>query len=372
MAEPLDRSDRSDGSGRSDGAALTATYDYELPPELIAQVPPPRREDARMLVLDRASGTLEHRTIGDLPDFLRPGDALVLNDTRVIPARLFGSKEGSGGRVEVLLLEEEGPGLWLAIFKTAGRPKEGARFLLGNGRIRGELLGREPGGRAHLRLACEGSLLEALEEVGLPPLPPYIRRPRTGAEPGDPLRLADKERYQTVYARAAGSIAAPTAGLHLTHGLLERIRERGVETAAVTLHVGMGTFKPVSAETLDGHVMHEERYAVSTETGARLNAARRAGGRLVTVGTTAARVLETVTDGAGEVHPGEGRTRLFIRPPYRFKAVDALLTNFHLPRSTLLVMICTLAGREAVMAAYREAVRERYRFFSYGDCMLIL
>jgi S-adenosylmethionine:tRNA ribosyltransferase-isomerase len=324
-----------------------------------------------MLVLDRLTGAIQHKGIRDLPGFLRPEDVLVLNDTRVIPARLFGNKEGSGGRVEVLLLEEEAPGLWLAIFKTAGHPQPGARFRLGRGRILGELLQREPGGRAHLKLTADGSLLEALEAEGLPPLPPYIRRPRGTPPSGDSLLASDKERYQTVYARAAGSVAAPTAGLHLTHALLDAVRAKGADTAAVTLHVGMGTFKPISSETLDGHVMHEERYEVPESTADRLNRARRAGGRLIPVGTTSARVLETVTDEQGVVHAGSGRTRLFIRPPYRFKAVDAMLTNFHLPQSTLLVMICTLAGRDAVLNAYAEAVRERYRFFSYGDCMLI-
>lgn len=348
----------------------TADYDYDLPPDLIAQTPPPEREAARMLVLDRRTGAIRHRGVRDLPDYLNPGDVLVLNDTRVIPARLFGRKEGSGGRVEVLLLEEEGPGLWLAIFKTAGHPREGARFLLGRDRIRGELIRREPGGRARIRLECDGSLLEALEAEGLPPLPPYIRRPK--GLPEDRATLAvDRERYQTVYARASGSIAAPTAGLHLTHALLDRIRERGAAVAKVTLHVGMGTFKPISAENLDDHDMHEERYEVSAPTARVLNGARQAGGRLIAVGTTSARVLETAADDRGVIHAGEGRTRLFIRPPYRFKAVDAMLTNFHLPRSTLLVMIATLAGRETVLNAYAEAVRERYRFFSYGDCMFI-
>jgi S-adenosylmethionine:tRNA ribosyltransferase-isomerase len=349
----------------------TADFDYDLPPELIAQTPPPRREDARMLVLDRETGVIRHQGIGDLPDLLRPGDALVLNDTRVIPARLFGRKEGSGGRVEVLLLEEEAPGLWLAIFKTAGHPKDGARFWLGKDRILGEMLQREPGGRAHLRLTCEGSLLEALEAEGLPPLPPYIRRPKGNPEAGDEVQARDRERYQTVYAREAGSVAAPTAGLHLTHALLDAVRAKGVTTAAVTLHVGMGTFKPIASETLDGHVMHEERYEVSAAVADQLNRVRQAGGRLIPVGTTSARVLETAADERGMIQAGRGRTRLFIRPPYRFKAVDAMLTNFHLPQSTLLVMICTLAGRAQVLNAYAEAVRERYRFFSYGDCMFV-
>jgi S-adenosylmethionine:tRNA ribosyltransferase-isomerase len=348
----------------------TADYDYDLPTDLIAQTPPPEREAARMLVLDRKTGAILHRSVRDLPEYLHPGDRLVLNDTRVIPARLFGRKEGSGGRVEVLLLEEEGPGLWLAIFKTAGHPREGARFWLGRDRILGELIRREPGGRARIRLSCEGSLLEALEAEGLPPLPPYIRRPKGLPEDGTQLAV-DRERYQTVYARHPGSIAAPTAGLHLTHALLDRIRERGAGVATVTLHVGMGTFKPISTETLDAHEMHEERYEVSEATADALNLARKAGGRLIAVGTTSARVLETAADERGIIQAGEGRTRLFIRPPYRFKAVDAMLTNFHLPRSTLLVMIATLAGRDAVLNAYQEAVRERYRFFSYGDCMFI-
>ncbi len=350
----------------------TADYDYELPEELIAQMPAPEREAARMLVLDRRTGLLQHRGVRDFPEFLNPGDALVVNDTRVIPARIFGNKEGSGGRVEVLLLEEEKPGLWLAIYKAAGHAQVGGRFNLGHGRIQGEILERDTGGRVRMRLACEGSLLAALEEEGLPPLPPYIRRPKGVPEDGAGVRALDRERYQTVYARWSGSIAAPTAGLHLSEALLEAIRARGVTVVPVTLHVGMGTFKPIASEELDGHVMHDERYEVSPESAETLNRVRRAGGRLVAVGTTSARVLETAADDGGVIQSGSGRTRLFIRPPYRFKAVDALFTNFHLPCSTLLVMIATLAGREQVLQAYAEAIRERYRFFSYGDCMLIL
>jgi S-adenosylmethionine:tRNA ribosyltransferase-isomerase len=350
----------------------TADYDYDLPEELIAQTPAPEREAARMLVLDRRTGLVQHRGVRDLPDYLHPGDALVVNDTRVIPARIFGSKDGSGGRVEVLLLEEEQPGVWLAIYKAAGHAHAGGRFVLGRGRIHGEILEREDGGRVRMRLACEGSLLEAIEAEGLPPLPPYIRRPKGCPENGSDVRALDRERYQTVYARWSGSIAAPTAGLHLSEALLAAIRARGVEVVPVTLHVGMGTFKPIASDDLEGHVMHDERYEVSPGAAEALNRVRQAGGRLVAVGTTSARVLETAADEAGTIRSGGGRTRLFIRPPYRFKAVDALLTNFHLPRSTLLVMIATLAGREAVLKAYAGAVRERYRFFSYGDCMLIV
>ncbi len=350
----------------------TSDFEYDLPPELIAQTPAPEREAARMLVLDRRSGQLSHRTVRDFPDYLNPGDALVLNDTRVIPARLFGRKKESGGRVEVLLLEEESPGVWLALYKAAGRARPGQCFEIGNDRIRGELLSREPEGRFRLRLACEGPLLQALEEEGLPPLPPYIHRPKGVPEEGTAVRAQDRDRYQTVYARRPGSIAAPTAGLHFSRVLLDAVAARGVSVEAVTLHVGMGTFKPIASDELDGHVMHEERYEVSAGTAARLNGLRAAGGRWVAVGTTSARVLETATDDQGALRAGSGRTRLFIRPPHRFRAVDALLTNFHLPRSTLLVMIATLAGRETVLRAYAEAVRERYRFFSYGDCMLIV
>ncbi len=351
----------------------TADYDYELPEELIAQMPASEREAARLLVLDRKTGELQHRGVWELPEFLNPGDALVINDSRVIPARIFGHKEGSGGRVEVLLLEEKEPDVWLAIYKAAGHAHVGGRFLLGRGRIRGEILEREDGGRVRMRLDCEGcSLLEALEEEGISPLPPYIRRPKGVDEAGAGVRALDRDRYQTVYARWSGSIAAPTAGLHLSQALLEAIRARGVTVVPVTLHVGMGTFKPIASEELECHVMHDERYEVSPEAAESLNRIRRAGGRVVAVGTTSARVLETASDEGGLIQAGAGRTRLFIRPPYRFKAVDALLTNFHLPRSTLLVMIATLAGRESVLHAYAEAVRERYRFFSYGDGMLIL
>ncbi len=351
----------------------TADFDYELPEELIAQTPAPEREDARMLVLDRDSGALAHRTIRDLPGYLNAGDALVVNDTKVIPARLFGRKAPSGGRVETLLLEEESPGLWLAIYKAAGYARPGARFALGrNDRIQGEVLSIEGAGRVRMRLTCEGALLDALEEEGLPPLPPYIRRPKGRPEEGDERGVLDRERYQTVYAREPGSVAAPTAGLHLSAPLLEALRAKGVGLARVTLHVGMGTFKPIASEALADHVMHEERYAMTPETADLLNRTRAAGGRIVPVGTTSARVLETAADESGLLRAGSGRTGIFIRPPYRFKAVDAMLTNFHLPRSTLLVMIAALAGREAVLKAYAEAVRQRYRFFSYGDCMLIV
>jgi len=349
----------------------TADFDYALPPELIAQRPAPDRDGARMLVLDRASGARQHRAVRDLPAFLRAGDALVLNDSRVIPARLFGVKPGTGGRVEVLFLEEEQPGLWLALYKAAGGARPGARFRSPSGRIRGELVDRAPEGRVRLRVESDGPFLEALEAEGTPPLPPYIRRPR-GANAADPAqRAADRERYQTVFARQAGSVAAPTAGLHFSRPLLEAVQARGATLVTVTLHVGLGTFKPIAAEELDGHVMHEERYDVTPETAACLNRIRETGGRWVAVGTTSARVLETATDAQGILRAGAGRTRLFIRPPYRFKGVDALLTNFHLPRSTLLVLVSALAGWEAIRGAYAEAVRERYRFFSYGDCMLI-
>lgn len=344
----------------------TCDFDYDLPPELIAQEPAAARETARMLVVHRDTGQLEHRLVGELPALLRPGDALILNDSRVIPARLFGEKEASGGRVEVLLLEERSPGRWEALGRASGRLRPGAALVLAGGRIRATVASLEPGGRLLLDLASEGDLLAVLEQEGVPPLPPYIRR-----TPGE-RRSLDRQRYQTVYARVPGSVAAPTAGLHFTDSLLERARAAGARVAAVTLHVGIGTFRPVKAERVEDHVMDSERFSLPAAAAEAVGFARRDRGRVLAVGSTTVRVLETMADGAGGVRAGEGRADLFIRPPYAFRVVDAMLTNFHLPRSTLLMMVCALAGRDLVLRAYREAVDRRYRFFSYGDCMLVL
>jgi len=357
-----------------DGAAplRTRDFDYALPPELIAQEPLPDRCRSRMMVLDRTRSSFGHRKVTDLPDFLRPGDVLVLNDTRVIPARVFGAREDTGGQVEFLLLEPVGRvpdgEQWLALYRASARAKPGLAFRLAHGRLHAEIAATRPGGRVVVTLQGDAPVLEILEREGVPPVPPYIRRARDG----DPRVPLDRERYQTVYARVPGAVAAPTAGLHLTEGLLEECRARGVETACVTLHVGPGTFLPVKEERIENHRMEEERYEVGAGAASTIERARSKGGRIVAVGSTVVRTLETIAASKDKVVAGSGRSGLFIRPPFTFRAVDALLTNFHLPRSTLLMMVSAFAGPGRVRAAYREAMVERYRFYSYGDCMLIL
>lgn len=348
---------------------LTADFDYDLPPELIAQEPLADRLAARMMVVDRAAGTIRHHHVRDLPQFLRADDLLVLNDTRVIPARIHGHKAGTGGQVELLLLEEGADGTWEALCGASRRPRVGGQLLFAGGRLQAEVLAWGPGGRVTVRFHADKPLLEVLEEVGIPPLPPYIKRP---AVPPASTLERDREFYQTVYARVPGAVAAPTAGLHLTDALLDQLGRQGVGRAFVTLHVGMGTFKPVMAESVREHRMEEERFAVGPETVGAVDRTRRAGGRVVAVGSTVVRTLETLAAPGRAVRSGSGRTGIFIHPPYTFQVVDAMLTNFHLPRSTLLMMVCALAGTPLAREAYAEAIRERYRFYSYGDCMLIV
>ncbi len=336
-------------------------FDYELPEELIAQEPLPERTASRMMVLLRAEQRWEHRFFRDLPSYLRPGDVLVLNDTRVIPARLIGRRQ-TGGRVELLLLRPISGERWLALARPGRRVRAGDVITISND-LRVRVVAMHQEGIREVELECAGDLLEVLDRVGQPPLPPYIRRP---------ARPEDRERYQTVYARDPGSAAAPTAGLHFDQQMLHRLQQAGIKIAFVTLHVGLGTFRPVTAENVEDHKMHAEPYRITEQAAQRINQARQRGGRVVAVGTTVVRALETVADDSGTIHPGQGETDLFIYPGYKFKAVDAILTNFHLPRSTLLILVCAFAGRELVLAAYREAVRQRYRFYSYGDCMLIL
>lgn len=344
---------------------LTSDFDFELPEASIAQEAAPRGE-SRLLVLD-AEGAERHRRVRDLPALLRAGDLLVLNDTRVIPARLFGRRPGTGGqeggRMEVLLVEKLGEAEWEALVRPGRRARPGAAILFEDG-LAAEVLEKREDGRCRLRFSepVEGHL----DRLGHVPLPPYIRR---SDEP------ADRERYQTVYARTPGAIAAPTAGLHFTEALLGEIEAAGVEIARVTLHVGIGTFKPVTAERVEDHKMDRERWEVGEETAAALRRVRERGGRVVAVGTTVVRTLESAAlaggTGSGEVRAGAGATELFITPGFRFQVVDVLLTNFHLPRSTLLMLVSAFAGRERVLAAYEEAVREGYRFYSYGDAMLL-
>lgn len=333
-------------------------FDYELPPERIAQYPADRRDESRLLELDRSSGEIHHRRFSDIVGLLVPGDVLVLNDTRVIPARLDGHRE-TGGRVELLLLEPLADGLWRALGRPGRSLKPGCSVIFGDGRLTATVVRREDEGIRVVELQHEGDLMPLLEEIGEPPLPPYIDRE---VEP------SDRQRYQTVYARKPGAVAAPTAGLHLTQELLERIAEHDVKIGCITLHVGLGTFQPVRVETVEEHRMHSEYYDVSDDLAELVNDRD---GRLVAVGTTVARTLETVADEAGRIRAGSGHTEIFIYPGYRFRAVEALLTNFHLPRSTLIMMVAAFAGRENVMRAYQEALDRGYRFYSYGDAMFI-
>lgn len=356
----------------------TDDFDYFLPPELIAQEPAARRDQSRLMVLARRNGTIAHRHFFELPEFLEPGDVLVVNDSRVIPARLRGTNQRSGGQFEVLLLEEAAKNDWWTMLRPGRRARVGTRIVFSAGKnekgeIEGEVLEVNDEGHRRLRFSGTDNILDALEALGETPLPPYIKRAIKGTEASCLRSEADRERYQTVYAQARGSVAAPTAGLHFTPELLAKIRSRGVEIVSVTLHVGLGTFAPVKAEALSEHRMHEERYVMPPETAARINAAKAAGKRVVAVGTTSVRVLESVARAnKGKAVACSGRTDIFIFPPAEFHLTDALVTNFHLPCSTLLMLVSAFAGREAVLGAYAEAVRERYRFFSYGDAMLIL
>jgi S-adenosylmethionine:tRNA ribosyltransferase-isomerase len=355
-----------------------ADFSYELPPDLIAQVPLEPRDSSRLLVVHRDDGHIEHRHFRDIGEYLRPGDLLVANQSRVIPARLLGEKEGSGGRAEILLLairSDLGVDYWEALVRPGRRLRSGQRLVFGDGILTAEILDRTPsGGRIVHLSAREGAVSEAVRHVGIVPLPPYIHTP-----------LADSERYQTVYAREPGSAAAPTAGLHFTSDLLSSLTARGIDLATVTLHIGLDTFRPIEEADLDQHTMHSEEIELDASAAAKINATRRAGGRIIAVGTTSVRVLESVaaitveckergeiTDADAVVSPFRGRTSLFLRPGSPFRAVDVMITNFHLPRSTLLVLVSAFAGRELILRAYAEAVAQRYRFYSFGDAMLIL
>lgn len=353
-----------------------ADFDYTLPPDLIAQTPVEPRDSSRLLVIHRETGALEHRTFRDITEYLHPGDLLVANQSRVLPARLYGVKADTGGQVELLLLTvrgDLGADTWEALVRPGRRIHEGQRLLFGDGALVAEVGVRTPSGGRIVRLTTqEGSVAGTLERLGRMPLPPYIH-----------TALEDQERYQTVYARQPGSAAAPTAGLHFTPDLLHQIEARGVGIAFVTLHIGLDTFRPIGEENLDTHTMHSEEIELDAATAERINATRSAGGRIVAVGTTAVRTLEAVAALTAEqasretaqegmiVSPFRGRTSLFIRPGYRFRAVDAMLTNFHLPRSTLLVLVSAFANRELMLRAYAEAVEQRYRFYSFGDAMFI-
>ena len=338
----------------------TRDFYFDLPPELIAQDPLEDRSSSRLLALEKKTGQVSHHVFREITDFLKPGDCLVLNDTKVIPARLLGEKEDTGAHVEVLLLKRLQGDIWETLVKPGKKCRPGARLSFGGGILKAEVLETVEDGNRLVRFAYEGVFEEILDRLGEMPLPPYITH-----------KLADKNRYQTVYAKYEGSAAAPTAGLHFTEELLGQIREMGVKVVFVTLHVGLGTFRPVKEENVTDHHMHSEFYRISPEAAEQIDQARALGGRVICVGTTACRTLESAADESGRVASGSGNTEIFIYPGYRFKVTDALITNFHLPESTLLMLVSALAGRENVLHAYEEAVRERYRFFSFGDAMFI-
>ncbi|MFH1037977.1 MAG: tRNA preQ1(34) S-adenosylmethionine ribosyltransferase-isomerase QueA [PVC group bacterium] len=343
----------------------TADFDYDFPTELIAQHPPGKREDARLMVLNRKTGGVEHRQFPDLLEYFSKGDLLVLNNARVIPARLYGRRIPTGGRVEVLLLQPADESGWNALIRPARRSRPGTEIDFGEGIV--GVIRERSGGMVVIDFPGAGSVLEAVEKIGLPPLPPYIKRdPENYPEE---MRRMDRERYQTVFSHRPGAVAAPTAGLHFTEELLDGIRNKGVEIVCLTLYVGYGTFQPVKADLVEEHRMHEEYYEISLETADRINSRR---GRFWVVGTTTVRALESGTREDGRVEHGAAATGIFIYPGYRFRNDFNLITNFHLPRSTLLMLVSALAGRETIMEAYREAIREKYRFYSYGDAMLII
>ncbi len=339
----------------------TADFDYELPEDRIAQRPVEPRDASRLMLLDRAAGEINHHIFRDLPQFLRPPDLLVVNDSRVMPARLHGTRIPSGGRVEMLLLHRRSVDTWEVLVRPGRRLQPGARVQFGEGALIAEVVAHTEAGGRIVRFTWEGVFESILERLGEMPLPPYIKE-----------RLEESERYQTVYAREEGSAAAPTAGLHFTDELLDRVRGRGVRVATVTLHVGLGTFRPMTTERIEEHQMHAEYYRIPLETVSAVQEARQSGGRVIAVGTTVVRVLESVVRAHGSLCACDGWTEIFIYPGYSFRCVDALVTNFHLPRSTLLMLVSAFAGRERTLAAYEEAIREGYRFFSFGDAMLIV
>ncbi len=338
----------------------TSDFYYDLPQELIAQKPLEDRASSRLMKLNKTDGAIEHTHFGNIIEYINPGDCLVLNDTRVIPARLYGIKEGSGGKIEFLLLTPKEQDIWEVILKPGKKAKPGARFVFGDGLLTAEIIDVVNDGNRLVKFYYDGLFENILEKLGEMPLPPYITE-----------KLTDKERYQTVYSRHEGSAAAPTAGLHFTPELLSAIKKKGAHLAYVTLHVGLGTFRPVKVDDVKNHKMHSEFYVITKETSDIINSAKANGGRIISVGTTSTRVLETVADDKGYVHEASGWTDIFIYPPYKFKCPDALITNFHLPESTLLMLVSSFSSKDIIMNAYEEAVREKYRFFSFGDAMFI-
>ena len=339
----------------------TKDFYYDLPKELIAQTPLEPRDSSRLMVLDKQTGEVSHHHFREILDYLHPGDCLILNDSRVLPARIYGVKEGTGAVVEFLLLTQKEQNVWEALAGPGKKAKVGARFSFGDGILTCEVIDILPDGNRVLSFSCEGNFFAALDQVGQMPLPPYITE-----------GLKDKERYQTVSSRELGSAAAPTAGLHFTPELLEEVKAKGVKIGFVTLHVGLGTFRPVSVENISDHKMHSEHYMLSKETADLINQTKQNGGRVISVGTTSCRTIESVAQKEGCIRESEGWTDIFIYPGYQFRVLDGLITNFHLPESTLIMLVSALAGQENVMNAYRIAVEERYRFFSFGDAMLVI
>lgn len=335
-------------------------FSFDLPEEYIAQHPLEKRDKSRLMVLDKNTGEIEHRVFKDILEYLNPGDCLVLNNTRVLPARLIGHKEGTMGRMEFLLLKRKDKNRWETLVKPGKRAKIGSKFIFGNGELKAEVMSIGEDGSRIVEFEYEGIFEEVLDKLGEMPLPPYITE-----------KLEEKERYQTVYSKEPGSAAAPTAGLHFTEELLNEIKNKGVEVAFVTLHVGLGTFRPVKAETIEEHHMHSEYYQMSSETADIINKTKENGGRVIAVGTTSCRTIESIADEHGKVRECSGWTEIFIYPGYKFKVLDELITNFHLPESTLIMLVSALAGKENVMNAYNVAVKEKYRFFSFGDAMFI-
>ena len=335
-------------------------FNYNLPKELIAQVPIKNRDQSRLMVLDRKNKTIEHKIFKDIIDYLEPGDCLVRNNTKVIPARLYGIKEETGANVEFLLLKRIEGDIWEVMVKPGKKLMPGARVSFGDGLLKAEIIEKLADGNRKVKFEYSGIFNEILNEIGLMPLPPYIHE-----------KLKEKDRYQTVYAKYEGSAAAPTAGLHFTDELFEKLKEKGIEIANVTLHVGIGTFRPVKVENIEEHDMHSEHFYIKAEDAEKINKAKKEGHRVIAVGTTSCRVLESIADENGYVKEVEGDTNIFIYPGYKFKCLDALITNFHLPESTLIMLVSALAGKEFIMQAYEEAVKEKYKFFSFGDAMFI-
>lgn len=335
-------------------------FNYNLPKELIAQVPIKNRDQSRLMVLDRKNKIIEHKIFKDIIDYLQPGDCLVRNNTKVIPARLYGIKEETGANVEFLLLKRIDGDIWEVMVKPGKKLMPGVRAKFGNGLLKAEIIEKLGDGNRKVKFEYNGIFNEILNEIGLMPLPPYIHE-----------KLKEKDRYQTVYAKYEGSAAAPTAGLHFTDELFEKLKEKGVEVANVTLHVGIGTFRPVKVENIEEHDMHSEHFYIKAEDAEKINKAKKEGHRIIAVGTTSCRVLESIADENGYVKEVEGDTNIFIYPGYKFKCLDALITNFHLPESTLIMLVSALAGKDFIMQAYEEAVKEQYKFFSFGDAMFI-